>query len=83
MNEYSNVIEIAKNRIPGRYVGDLVGVYYEPETKRMKNDKAEVFQYGWDTVSVQPQLQMQTMESSFDTENEKWYEKEQDDGVPF
>lgn len=83
MNEYTNVIEIAKNRIPGRYAGELVGVYYEPETKRMKNDKSEVFQYGWDTSPAQtPPLEKQD-ETSSESPEEPWYNKEQDDGIDF
>ncbi len=83
MNEYTNVIEIAKNRIPGRYVGDLVGVFYEPESKRMKNDKSEVFQYGWDTSPAQtPPLEKQNGASS-ESPEEPWYNKEQDDGIDF
>ncbi len=85
MNGYTNVIEIAKNRVPGVCIGDLVGVYYEPETKRMKNDKAEVFQYGWDTTPIQTQIPMQeqTATESFDAPEGMWYEKEQDDGINF
>ncbi len=82
---YSNVIEIAKNRIPGLYAGELVGVYYEPETKRMKNDKAEVFQYGWDTDSIQtpPPSEQIPVEIHTEAPKEMWYDKEQDDGLPF
>lgn len=44
--EYSNVVEICKNRSYG--VADfLVGMYYEVETKRFKNYKAEHIVYGW------------------------------------
>lgn len=82
-SDYSNVIEIAKNRIPGRYVGNLVGVYYEPESKRMKNDRAEMFQFGWDTspapiadgVATEPHPDKHT--------NEYWYNKEDDNELPF
>lgn len=76
---FTNVIEIAKNRIPGIHIGDLVGVYYEPETKRMKNNLAEVFQYGWDSTPVQQVLQM----VSDDAAKELWYNKEQDDDLDF
>lgn len=44
--EYSNVIEICKNRSYG-VVDFLVGMYYEVETKRFKNYKAEHIVYGW------------------------------------
>ena len=76
---YTNVIEIAKNRIPGIHIGGLVGVYYEPETKRMKNSVAEVFQYGWDTTPVQLQLPQEHVEAP----PQQWYNKEQDDEIDF
>lgn len=45
--DYGNVIEVAKNRDYG--VSDfVVGLYYEPETKRFKNSKAEYLHYDWE-----------------------------------
>lgn len=44
--EYNNVVEICKNRSYG-VVDYLVGMYYEPETKRFKNYVAEHIIYGW------------------------------------
>lgn len=44
--EYSNVVEICKNRSYG-VVDYLVGMYYETETKRFKNSIAEHIVYGW------------------------------------
>ncbi len=82
---YTNVVEIAKNRIPGLYMGDLVGVYYEPETKRMKNRPEEMFQYGWDTTPVQHPLPLTTEPVSQppDAPEQPWYNKEQDDEIDF
>lgn len=77
-NGFTNVVEIAKNRVPGLYIGDLVGVFYEPETKRMRNNPVEMFQYGWDSTPVQQSL--------LAPENEianQWYNKEQDDELNF
>lgn len=76
---YTNVVEIAKNRIPGNHIGDLVGVYYEPETKRMKNDRAESFQYSWDAAPAQMQISQMT---EFDGRNEFDTSDEQSD-LPF
>ena len=45
--EYSNVVEICKNRSYG-VVDYLTGMYYEVETKRFKNYRAEHIVYGWD-----------------------------------
>lgn len=79
MAGYTNVVEIAKNRVPGIYIGDLVGVYYEPETKRMRNTPVEMFQYGWDSTPVQQQLPMAGEEYV----RQHWYNKEQDDELEF
>lgn len=47
MMGYDVVVEIAKNRSMG-VVDTLIGLYYENETRRIKNDKAENIIYGWD-----------------------------------
>lgn len=53
--EYSNVVEICKNRSYG--VTDfLVGMYYEVETRRFKNYKAEHIIYGWQDEPTQVNL---------------------------
>lgn len=46
MENYNTVIEICKNRSVG--IKDyLIGLYYENESRRMKNDIAEYIVYGW------------------------------------
>lgn len=45
--EYSNVLELCKNRSMG-VVDFLVGMYFEPETRRFKNYQAECLHYGWE-----------------------------------
>lgn len=45
---YSNIIEVAKNRQLG-IVDHLVGMYYETESRRLKNSVAEYVVYGWDS----------------------------------
>ena len=44
--QFSNVLEVAKNRQMG-IVDHLVGMYYEIESRRLKNDVAEHVVYGW------------------------------------
>lgn len=59
--EYDNVVEICKNRSYG-VVDYLTGMYYEVETKRFKNYKAEHVVYGWQeepNVYEQPQDESQ------------------------
>ena len=44
--DFTNVIEIMKNRDLG-VSDEFVGVYYEPESKRMLNYKQEYKRFGW------------------------------------
>ena len=44
----TNVIEIAKDRDMGTQ-DVFIPLWYEPESKRLKNAPAEMIQYGWDT----------------------------------
>ena len=44
--QYGNVVEVAKNRQFG-IVDHLVGMYYEQESRRLKNSIAEHIVYGW------------------------------------
>lgn len=50
--DFSSVLEIAKNRSMG-IVDHLVGLYFEPESRRLKNSVAEHVVYGWASESVQ------------------------------
>lgn len=66
--EYSNVVEICKNRSYG-IVDYLVGMYYEVETKRFKNYKSEHIVYNWqeenDTYYSSPQTEDDVMLTTF------------------
>lgn len=54
---FSNVLEVAKNRQMG-VVDHLVGMYYEMESRRLKNSIAEHVVYGWqDEPNVYEQQQ--------------------------
>ena len=53
--EYSNVIEVAKNRQFG-VCDHLVGMYFEPESRRLKNGIAEHIVYGWEEAPAQVAL---------------------------
>ena len=44
--EFDTVMEVAKNRSQG-IVDLLIGLFYERETRRMKNEQAENIIYGW------------------------------------
>lgn len=67
--EYSNVVEICKNRSYG-VVDFLVGMYYEVETKRFKNYKAEHIVYGWQNEPQGVQIPYQEQSVQQDEEKE-------------
>jgi archaellum biogenesis ATPase FlaH len=54
--QYSNVLEVAKNRQMG-VVDHLVGMYYEVESRRLKNSVAEHIVYGWQEDHQQAKIQ--------------------------
>jgi hypothetical protein len=58
--EYNNVVEICKNRSYG-VVDYLVGMYYETETKRFKNNIAEHTVYGWQDTAEQIEIETTEM----------------------
>ncbi len=63
---YSVVLEIAKNRSQG-VVDHLVGMFYEQETRRLKNEISEYIHYGWedaDTIQSTLDLPSQSFESA-------------------
>lgn len=53
--QFQLVLEVAKNRSLG-IVDQLIGLYYEPETRRIKNDMAENIVYGWKETPQQMEL---------------------------
>lgn len=83
---YNNIIEIAKNRDYG-VVDFVVGLFYEIETKRFKNSKAEQIHYDWEeryeeyTVPEEPQPLPTTIQpnQAFDTPIEPLYPNNDDD----
>lgn len=54
--EYSTVLEVAKNRQMG-IVDHLVGMFYEIESRRLKNSIAEHVVYAWNEDPVQETIQ--------------------------
>lgn len=79
---FSNVLEVAKNRQMG-IVDHLVGMYYEMESRRLKNEIAEYVVYGWQDNAV-----MQTSATEYEQpyfqrieECERFWE--QSDDAPF
>lgn len=64
----SNVIEIAKDRDTG-YQDVFVPLYFEVETKRLKNSEAETKHYGWEEAK---QADKNTEQSPADKEKESF-----------
>lgn len=60
---FSTVLEVAKNRQFG-VVDHLVGMYYEPESRRLKNSVAEHIVYGWQEEVVQAEIPADTLSES-------------------
>jgi hypothetical protein len=61
--QFGNVLEVAKNRQFG-VVDHLVGMYYEPESRRLKNSVAEHIVYGWQEEATQPELASDSFSSA-------------------
>lgn len=68
---YDAVLEIAKNRSNG-VVDHIIGLYYEAETRRVKNDPAENIFYGWREKPTQVPLPLHTDE---DFPDDIWYQQ--------
>lgn len=64
--QYSAVLEVAKNRQFG-IVDYLVGMYYESESRRLKNTVAEHIRYGWEENPVEQNLYDISPNTDFET----------------
>ena len=60
---FSNVLEVAKNRQMG-VVDHLVGMYYEMESRRLKNSIAEHVVYGWQDGQIEFERQQDESQST-------------------
>ncbi len=56
-NDATNYLEVCKNRDLGRE-GLFVGLYYEPESKRLLNEPFENKNYGWQEIGIQSTIQL-------------------------
>lgn len=65
--QYDLVLEIAKNRSLG-VVDQIIGLYYENETRRIKNEVAENIVYGWKEQPVQSNIEFDDDMPDFDSE---------------
>lgn len=75
-SSYGNVVEVCKNRMFG--VVDLfVGMYYESESRRFKNEANEEIHYGWEELETQGSMPFDANEApstiSENGESVDWY----------
>lgn len=52
-SETTNIVEVIKQREFGEAEGHIYKLYYEPESRRLKNSIAENIQYGWERTEEQ------------------------------
>lgn len=84
----TNIVEVIKQREFGEAEGHIYKLYYEPESRRLKNDVAEHIIYGWQDQSSQASLISPNSDFTPNTEadplpwenNSNYYE---DDETPF
>ena len=83
---YGNVVEVAKNRMYG-IVDLMVGMQYEIESRRFKNDVNENIRYGWELEPTQSTMTFdQPQAQVYAEQQEQLYATSaipQDDGMPF
>ena len=65
--EYSNVVEVCKNRFVGS-VDNIFGYYYEMETRRFMQSKTEHVVYGWNPPAIQQDMNF----DEFQTSSSEW-----------
>ena len=53
----TNVVEVIKHREFGEAEGHIYKLYFEPESRRLKNSIAEHIHYGWEEVGVQSEIE--------------------------
>ena len=60
----TNVVEVIKHREFGEAEGHIYKLYFEPESRRLKNSIAEHIHYGWEEVGVQSEIEYSETPSS-------------------
>ena len=75
-DEFSNIVEVCKNRFIGS-VDNVFGYYYEVETKRFIGNKTEHVVYGWNPPAIQQDMSFDTF-----TGGNEWSDNDFDDLLP-
>ena len=62
-SETTNIVEVIKHREFGEAEGHIYKLFYEPESRRLKNSIAETIHYGWEEEHVQTNIEQMTIET--------------------
>lgn len=62
-SETTNIVEVIKHREFGEAEGHIYKLFYEPESRRLKNSIAETIHYGWEELNVQTNIEQMTIEN--------------------
>lgn len=62
-SETTNIVEVIKHREFGEAEGHIYKLFYEPESRRLKNSIAETIHYGWEEEHVQKNIEQMTIEN--------------------
>jgi hypothetical protein len=73
-DDFSNIVEVCKNRFVGS-VDNIFGYYYEPETRRFMQSKTEHVVYDWNPPVIQQDMNF----DDFATNNDEWGNSNFDD----
>lgn len=66
----TNIVEVIKHREFGEAEGHIYKLYYEPESRRLKNNVAESIIYGWEPEPTQQEM-FGSAEMPFESTNEE------------
>lgn len=83
-SEATNIVEVIKHREFGEAEGHIYKLYYEPESRRLKNSIAETIHYGWEQRGVQTTMPLEREEEPL----KEWYNEndpfgESEESSPF
>ena len=90
-DNYDTILEIAKSRMSGAQ-DRFIGLYYAAESRRIKNERAEHINYGWQEEVSQQEIQIPSYEMESDMvserrfkpfENPDFFTQINDNEVPF
>ena len=62
-SETTNIVEVIKHREFGEAEGHIYKLFYETESRRLKNSIAENIHYGWEEEHVQTNIEQMTIEN--------------------